>query len=70
MWNVFAWRVKANLVEQHQESGGMPTNSLNMIDKRFHKMKQQFTLNCPDDTLEQSTTEPVPCLDPIMNFVL
>jgi len=52
MWNVFAWRVKANLLEQHQENDVITDNSLQMIERRFQKMKQQFTLNCPDETLE------------------
>jgi hypothetical protein len=51
MWNVFAWRVKANLHDRHQENDLTTDDSLQMIERRFQKMKQQFTLNCPDETL-------------------
>jgi hypothetical protein len=52
MWNVFAWRVKSNLQDQYQENDLMADDSLEMIERRFQKMKQQFTLNCPDETLQ------------------
>jgi hypothetical protein len=52
MWNVFAWRVKANLHDQHQANDLTTDDSLQMIERRFQKMKQQFALNCPDETLE------------------